>query len=82
VADASEVQARMTDKPILEEPYCYEMMSVVEYNQILSHLISTKVVQQKIIPTKYGFPSTEWIKNDKYLAFTNTDMTKEILRNI
>ena len=85
VAPASEVEARMTENPILEVPDSAAEPNLLlpkEYKQILSQLISTKIVQQEIIPTKYGSPTGERTANEKYLVFANDDMTKEILRNI
>ena len=91
VADAPEVEARMTDNLILEKLNGSKLVDVTtstkllqphEYKQILLGLISENIVQQKTLPTRYGFPPQEWYQNNEYLAFINSDMTNEILLNI
>jgi hypothetical protein len=86
VAPALEVESRMTENPILEESDIdaappANLLLPREYKDILSHLIGTKILQQEIIPTKYGSPPTERLENEEYLVFTNNDMINEILRN-
>jgi hypothetical protein len=90
IAPAEEVQARKTKNLSLEESDSYKLVDAAppknllpldEYNDILSRLISTKILEQKIIPTKNGSPSGERLENEEYLVFTNDDMTNEILRN-
>ena len=90
VALSEEVQTRMTENPSSGEPDGDELVNagpsenllpLNEYNDILSHLIGTKILQQKIIPTKVGSPPGERLENDEYLVFSNDDLTDEILRN-
>jgi len=88
---AMEVETRMTEKnPIWEDPHGYKIVGAAptayllppeEYIDILSHLISRKIVEQKIIPTKYGLPPRQRLENGEYLVFTNEYMTDEILGN-
>lgn len=52
-----------------------------EYKDILSHLIGTKIIEQKIILTEYGLPPRQRLENEEYLVFTNENMTDEILEN-
>jgi hypothetical protein len=87
VADAPEVEARMTlNLPWLEPNDCKLSHKVIqnrlspdEYEDILSNLISKKIVQEKTLDTTYGSPPNTLIKYDQYLAFRNKDMTHEIL---
>jgi hypothetical protein len=90
VALALEVQARMTKNPTLGESNDYEpgyttsrtnLLLPQEYIDILSHLISAKIVQQQVILTKYGSHPRQRLEYDEYLMFTNKDMTNEILAN-
>ena len=90
VADDTEVEARMTENLILEETNgsksedtttSTRLLQPEEYKEILSHLISEKIVHQKMLLTRYGFYPREKLQNDEYLVFTNNDMTNEILRN-
>jgi hypothetical protein len=89
VADAPEVEARMTlNLPWLEpddhKPSHKEIQKKLrpyEYKDILSNLISKNIVQEKMLFTTYGSPPNTLIKYDQYLAFTNEDMTHEILAN-
>ena len=87
---AIEVQLRMTENPTLGESNIYKPTTIAppanlllpeEYKDILSNLIGTKIVEQKIILTKYGSPPEQRLEKEEYLAFTNEDMTNEILGN-
>jgi hypothetical protein len=88
VADAPEVEARMTLNPPWLEPDDYKpslkeiqkKLRPYEYKDILSNLISKNIVQEKMLFTTYGSPPNT-LKYDRYLAFTNEDMTHEILAN-
>ena len=44
-------------------------------------MISKNIVQEKTLETTYGSTPETLIKYDQYLAFTNEDMTHEILAN-
>ena len=90
VADAIEVEARMTQNlPILEfndddklgDKEIERKLVPNEYKDILSNLISKNIVQEKMLFTTYGSPPHTLIKYEHYLAFTNEDMTDEILAN-
>ena len=89
VADAGEVEARMTLNLPWLEPNDYKLshkqiqnkLLPDEYKDILSNLISKNIVQEKTLETTYGSPPETLIKYDRYLAFTNEDMTHEILAN-
>jgi len=89
-ADAIEVEARMTQNlPILEfndddklgDKEIKIKLVPNEYKDILSNLISKNIVQEKMLFTTYGSPPDTLIKYEHYLAFTNEDMTDEILAN-
>jgi hypothetical protein len=88
-ADALEVEARMTlNLPWLESndykpshKQIENRLQSDEYKDIVSDLISKNIVQEKMLPTTYGRPPETLIKYDHYLAFTNDDMTHEILAN-
>ena len=85
VADAREVEARMTLNLPWLEPNDYKPSHKVllpdEFKDILSHLISMNIVQEKMLFTTYGTPPGGLIKYEQYLAFANEDMTHEILAN-
>jgi hypothetical protein len=52
-----------------------------EYKDILSNLISKNILQEETLETTYGSAPNTLIEYDQYLAFTNEDMTYEILAN-
>ena len=90
VADAIEVEARMTqnlprlefnDDDKLGDKEIQKKLRPYEYKDILSNLISKNIVQEKMLFTTYGSPPDTLIKYEHYLAFTNEDMTDEILAN-
>ena len=89
VADAPEVEDRMTLNLLWLEPDDHQpshkeiqkKLRPYEYKDILSNLISKNIVQEKMLFTTYGSPPNTLIKYDRYLAFTNEDMTHEILAN-
>jgi hypothetical protein len=91
VADAREVEARMTINPTRLESDDYKLghkelpekllLLPDQYKEILAHLISINIVQEKMLFTTYGTPPGELIKYEQYLAFTNEHMTDEILGN-
>jgi hypothetical protein len=89
VADAPEVEARMTLNLAWLEPDDHKpshkeirkKLRPYEYKDILSILISKNIVQEKMLLTTYGSPPNTLIKYDRFLAFTNEDMTHEILAN-
>ncbi len=82
VADAGEVEARMTWlEPNDYKPSHKQLQNKLlpdEYKDILSNLISKNIVQEKTLETTYGSPPETLTKYDQYLAFTNEDMTREI----
>jgi len=89
VADAPEVEARVTLNLPWLEPNDYKpshkqiqnRFSPDEYKDILSNLISKNIVQEKTLETTYGSVPNTLIEYDQYLAFTNEDMTHELLAN-
>ncbi len=84
-AYAIEVEARMTENlpPWLEcdQEKIQNKLLLDEYKDILSNLISKKIVQEKSLKTTYGIPPDTYIQNDQYLTFTNEDLTNGILAN-
>jgi hypothetical protein len=89
VADAPEIEARMTLNLPWLEPNNYKpshkqiqnRFPPDEYKDILSNLISKNIVQEKTLETTYGSSPNTLIRYDQYLAFTNEDMTHELLEN-
>jgi hypothetical protein len=89
VADAPEIEARMTLNLPWLEPNNYKpshkqiqnRFPPDEYKDILSNLISKNILQEKTLETTYGSAPNTLIEYDQYLAFTNEDMTHELLAN-
>ena len=87
LADPQEVEARMTlNLPWLEHnDYSHKLIQgrllPPEYKDILSNLISKNILQEKTLETTYGSAPNTLIEYDQYLAFTNEDMTHELLAN-
>jgi hypothetical protein len=89
MADAPEVEARMTlNLPWLEHndykashKLTQSRLPPDEYKDILSNLISKNILQEKTLETTYGSAPNTLIEYEQYLAFTNEDMTHELLAN-